>query len=137
MLVLLQLDRLDLALLLCFSSALPQIARCEQSGDLQHFLWPRAGPPAAGLQRGGLRGDGPLAHQRAPRSVARLAALSQRRGPALLRPAGHPQRVRLPLHGALSLRAVERHRRDHNAVPARRPDVSDEQAPGAASKCKI
>lgn len=100
-----------------FSFALPQIARCGQGGDLQHFLRPRTGPPVAGLQRGGLRGDGPLAHPQAPCSVARLEALRQRRGRALLRPAGHPQRVHLQVYGALSLRAVERHRRDHNAIP--------------------
>lgn len=120
-----------------FSSALPQIARCGQGGGLQQFLRPRTGPPAAGLQRGGLRGDGSLAHPRAPGSVAWLAALCQRRGRALLRSAGHPQRVHLQVHGALSLRAVERHRRDHNAVPTRRPDVSDEHAPKAAPKRRI
>lgn len=122
---------------MCFSSAWPQIARREQGGDLQHLLWPGAGPPAEGLQPGGFRGDGPLAHPRVPRSVARLAALCQWRRLALLRPAGHPQRVHLPVHGALSLRAVERHRRDHHAVPARRPDVYDEHTPKAAPKGRI
>lgn len=119
---------------LCF---LPQVARCGQGGGLQQHLRPGAGPPAAGLQRGGLRGDGSVAHPRAPGPVARLEALRQRRGRALLWPAGHPERVHLQVHGALPLRAVERHRRDHHAVPTRRPDVPDERAPRAAPKRRI